>query len=403
MNYGPALLLVAAVATVGVLHTIVPDHWVPITLIARQQGWSKSETARAALQAGTGHILSTLLIALVVWLAGVAFAERFGRVVDMVSSLALIAFGGWFAVSAWRDLRKHGTHGHTHSHDFPHLHRNDQGAHPSSVHDPELKRIATEEGALELSIFETGVPPRFRLSGITADTITLQTLREGDERQDFRFVNRGTYWESVQQIPEPHQFAVSVIINHAGHARLYETQFTEHNHGHHEHGHNHGPGHDYETAPEDDPLYAPLRGETAVITRHVHAHRHGRGPVHRHWHDHTPASSHPITAEIETAPPAHDHRHKTTARTALLLILGSSPMVEGIPAFFAAGKYGIGLIMVMAVVFAITTIATYVLLCVYSTAGLQCVRLGAFERYGEVLSGAFIALVGLAFWIWPVL
>ena len=28
------------------------------------------------------------------------------------------------------------------------------------------------------------------------------------------------------------------------------------------------------------------------------------------------------------------------------------------------------------------------LFCVYSTAGLQRVRLGAFERYGEVLSGA---------------
>jgi hypothetical protein len=76
-------------------------------------------------------------------------------------------------------------------------------------------------------------------------------------------------------------------------------------------------------------------------------------------------------------------------------------VVEGIPAFFAAGKYGIGLIVVMAVVFAISTIATYVLFCIYSTAGLQRVRLGAFERYGEVLSGAFIALVGLAFWIWP--
>jgi hypothetical protein len=52
----------------------------------------------------------------------------------------------------------------------------------------------------------------------------------------------------------------------------------------------------------------------------------------------------------------------------------------------------------MAVVFAISTIATYVLLCVYSTAGLERMRLGAFERYGEALSGAFIALVGLAFW-----
>jgi hypothetical protein len=75
MNYGPELLLVAAVATVGVLHTIVPDHWVPITLIARQRGWSKSETARAALQAGIGHVLSTLLIALVVWLPGGRFCR----------------------------------------------------------------------------------------------------------------------------------------------------------------------------------------------------------------------------------------------------------------------------------------------------------------------------------------
>jgi hypothetical protein len=101
-------------------------------------------------------------------------------------------------------------------------------------------------------------------------------------------------------------------------------------------------------------------------------------------------------------PPLHEHRHKTSARTALLLILGSLPMVEGTPAFFAAGKYGLGLIVAMALVFAISTIATYMLLCVYSTAGLQRVRLGAFERYGEVLSGAFIALVGVAFWIWPI-
>jgi hypothetical protein len=52
MNVGPELLLIGAVAAVGVLHTIVPDHWVPITLIARQRGWSKVETARASLQAG---------------------------------------------------------------------------------------------------------------------------------------------------------------------------------------------------------------------------------------------------------------------------------------------------------------------------------------------------------------
>ena len=70
---------------------------------------------------------------------------------------------------------------------------------PGSFHGPELQRIATEEGTLEISIFETGVSPRFRLSGVTADTVTVQTHQGGDERQDFSFANRGTYWESVEQ------------------------------------------------------------------------------------------------------------------------------------------------------------------------------------------------------------
>lgn len=57
----------------------------------------------------------------------------------------------------------------------------------------------------------------------------------------------------------------------------------------------------------------------------------------------------------------------------------------------------------MSMEFALSTIATYVLLCVYSTAGLQRVQLGPIERYGEVLSGAFIAIVGTIFCVWPVL
>jgi hypothetical protein len=91
--------------------------------------------------------------------------------------------------------------------------------------------------------------------------------------------------------------------------------------------------HEHELAPADDPLYAPLRGETAVLTRHSHLHRHGSGAPHGHWHDHLSATAHPIAEELMIEPPLHEHRHKTSARTALILILGSSPMVEGIPAF----------------------------------------------------------------------
>src|ERR1700732_1498977 len=108
MNVGPQLLLIGAVAGVGVLHTIVPDHWVPITLMARQRGWSKSETARVAFKAGIGHVLSTLAIGLGVWIAGVAFATRFGHIVDTTASIALVGFGGWIALSSLRDIRRSG-------------------------------------------------------------------------------------------------------------------------------------------------------------------------------------------------------------------------------------------------------------------------------------------------------
>ena len=51
----------------------------------------------------------------------------------------------------------------------------------------------------------------------------------------------------------------------------------------------------------------------------------------------------------------------------------------------------------MSIAFAISTIATYVGLCVASTRSLQLVNLGPVERYGEVISGSFIALLGLVF------
>jgi hypothetical protein len=282
MSWGPQLLLVAGVAAVGALHTIVPDHWVPIALIARQRRWSRGETAAAALRAGAGHVGSTLAIGLAFWLAGAEAGLRFGHLVDTLSSLALFGFGGWIAISALREERRPA--GHSHASGQSHMHQ---------------------------------------------------------------------------------------------HGRMHDV---------------------LETAPADDPLYVPAGGGAAVLVRHSHPHRHGRARTHTHWHDHGAASAHPV---IGNAPPLHRHRHKTTGRAALLLVLGSSPMVEGIPLFFAAGRYGSALLGAMAAVFALSTITAYVLLCVFSATGLQRLRLGGVERYGEVLSGGFIALVGIAFWLWP--
>lgn len=234
-----APLLVATVAAVGVLHTLVPDHWAPIVVIGRQQGWSIARTARAAAIAGVGHVTTTLLLGAVLWAVGAALAVRYGHVVDVAAAVALIAFGVWIGYAGWREL--HEDHGHAH----------------------------------------------------------------------------------------------------------------------------HG---------------------------HAHVHRHAEGTQHVHWHEHHEEDRHAVSGGAVVL---HEHDHAIAGRTALLLILGSSPMIEGIPAFFAASTYGAELLGIMAAVFAAATTVTYVVVSTFAIAGLQRVSLGPLERYGEVLSGAFVALVGV--------
>src|SRR5271168_2424127 len=128
MSEGAELLLVGGVAAVGVLHTMVPDHWMPIAILARQRGWSRAETALASAQAGIGHVGSTLLIGLAAWAGGVALAGQFGAVVDVASSLALVGFGAWIAFASLAELRRSGPEVHAHSHaSAPHQHHGEFG------------------------------------------------------------------------------------------------------------------------------------------------------------------------------------------------------------------------------------------------------------------------------------
>lgn len=118
--------------------------------------------------------------------------------------------------------------GHDH-HDHPHGH-----AHSGDGHNHEVQqRLLTAAGYVDLSIFEEGVPPRFRLrfneAPVAADQHipTAETIRSDGTRQSFRFSNRGDYWESLEEVPEPHAFKLLLQLNDGD----YETKFEEQDHG----------------------------------------------------------------------------------------------------------------------------------------------------------------------------
>lgn len=127
--------------------------------------------------------------------------------------------------SAWL-LSGSGHHHHGHSHGDDH----------ADGHD-EAFRVHTALGRAVLSVFEDGVPPRFRLSwdGDSAEnaaSVSVETERPDGLRQTFRFVDRGSYIESVDEIPEPHAFTARLRV---GEEPEHALVFEEHEHGHADH------------------------------------------------------------------------------------------------------------------------------------------------------------------------
>lgn len=54
------IVLLLAGASVAIFHAILPDHWMPIAVVARAQRWSMGRTTRVALWTGVGHVLGSI-------------------------------------------------------------------------------------------------------------------------------------------------------------------------------------------------------------------------------------------------------------------------------------------------------------------------------------------------------
>ena len=105
------LALMLAGATVGSLHTLAPDHWVPFAAIARAGKWSWRRTARVTMLCGFGHVTVSAMLAIVAAFTGLRVLEKIGAQLESQATYLLIAFGFVYLVYG---LRKHHHH-HLHA------------------------------------------------------------------------------------------------------------------------------------------------------------------------------------------------------------------------------------------------------------------------------------------------
>ena len=218
----------------GALHGLEPGHskTMMASFIIAVKG-SIGQAALLGLCAAFSH-------SLIVWaLAAIALKVGNGLIAEQAEPyLMLLSAMVVIGVSIWMFMRT----------------RRDELAAKAHQHAPHGgKIINTGHGIVELEVFETGAPPRFRVHvydnamALTRfdehDKVSIETLRPDGTKQTFELKVSGMYLESFQDIPEPHEFEAVVCMGHGDHIHRFEVSFTEDDHDH-AHADHHGHHHD---------------------------------------------------------------------------------------------------------------------------------------------------------------
>ena len=227
-------LFIPTAIMLGALHGLEPGHsktmMAAFIVAIRGTVW---QAVLLGLSAAFSHSLIIWALAAVALKYGSRWnAETTEPYFQIASAVMIAALALWMFWRTRRDTKaaaahEHHDHGHSHGHD-------------------DTKLINTGHGIVNLSVFETGVPPVFRLAFSEhgkaflpePSSVIIETVRPGGARQTFAFVKKEGFLESTTDIPEPHEFDLTLTLSHDGHAHSYPAQFRDHDHGHtHDHDH----------------------------------------------------------------------------------------------------------------------------------------------------------------------
>jgi len=107
--------------TVGSLHSLAPDHWVPFAALARAQGWRAGRTARITILCGFGHVTASVLFGVLALRFGLEVVSAVGSRLEAWGGLLLVGFGLAYGIWGLRRAAGARLHGHAHAH-YDHVH-----------------------------------------------------------------------------------------------------------------------------------------------------------------------------------------------------------------------------------------------------------------------------------------
>ena len=88
-----AWALPLAAASVGALHTLAPDHWMPFAALARARGWTPARALRTTVLCGLGHVTVSAILGIAALSVGLGIAQLIGGQLASLAPVLLMLFG----------------------------------------------------------------------------------------------------------------------------------------------------------------------------------------------------------------------------------------------------------------------------------------------------------------------
>jgi nickel/cobalt exporter len=97
-----AYVLLTTACGTALLHTFIPDHWLPFVLIGRARAWSGRTTALVSGFSALIHVSLSVSLGFITLQIGMSAAEAIGETMHRMGAVLLILFGLAYACWAWR-------------------------------------------------------------------------------------------------------------------------------------------------------------------------------------------------------------------------------------------------------------------------------------------------------------
>ncbi|MDX6804776.1 nickel/cobalt efflux transporter [Terrihabitans rhizophilus] len=232
---GNAWLFIPSAILLGALHGLEPGHskTMMAAFIIAIRG-----TVAQAVMLGIAATISHTIVVWAIALTGMYLyqgldADTVEPYLQLVSGAVIVAMALWMIQRTYQDQQaakevegQHHDHDHGHSHDHDHDH-----AHPHAA-DENIRKIDTGHGLHKLVLNEDSTGAHWRFSPErgkpwTAGEVSLKTERPDGREQTFTFAEKAGYIESVEAVPEPHDFMVRLVLGHKDHSHDFDVSFLQ--------------------------------------------------------------------------------------------------------------------------------------------------------------------------------